>query len=65
MVIKKAFQNLGGIPSKVPNFVGRKGQCSTVLEKLSASDSCQIVSITGPPGFGKSAVAIQVGHELQ
>lgn len=64
MVIKKAFQNLGGIPSKVPNFVGRKGQCSTVLEKLSASDSCQIVSITGPPGFGKSAVAIQVGHEL-
>ena len=34
------------------------------MEKLSISDSCQIVSITGPPGFGKSAVAIQVGHEL-
>lgn len=34
------------------------------MEKLAASDSCQIVSITGAPGFGKSAVAIQVGHEL-
>ena len=34
------------------------------MEKLNTSDSCQIVSITGPPGFGKSAVAIQVGHEL-
>lgn len=44
--------------------MGRKGQCATVMEKLNASDSCRIVSITGPPGFGKSAVAIQVGHEL-
>ena len=43
--------------------MGRKGQCATVIEKLTNS-SCRIVSITGPPGFGKSAVAIQVGHEL-
>lgn len=62
--VTEAFKYLGGIPCKVPNFVGRKGQCATVMEKLNASDSCRIVSITGPPGFGKSAVAIQVGHEL-
>lgn len=62
--VTEAFKFLGGIPCKVPNFVGRKGQCATVMEKLNASDSCRIVSITGPPGFGKSAVAIQVGHEL-
>ncbi|KAL9986677.1 hypothetical protein ACROYT_G000851 [Oculina patagonica] len=62
--VTKAFKYLGGIPCKVPNFVGRKGQCATIMEKLAANDSCQIVSITGPPGFGKSAVAIQVGHEL-
>ena len=62
--VTEAFKYLGGIPCKVPNFVGRKGQCGTVMEKLNASDSCRIVSITGPPGFGKSAVAIQVGHEL-
>lgn len=62
--VSKAFTYWGGIPCSVPNFVGRKAQCSTVLEKLSSSDSCRIVSITGPPGFGKSAVAIQVGHEL-
>lgn len=60
----KAFTYWGGIPCRVPNFVGRKGQCSDILEKLVPSDPSRIVSITGPPGFGKSAVAIQVGHEL-
>lgn len=44
--------------------MGRKGQCSDILEKLAPSNPSRIVSITGPPGFGKSAVAIQVGHEL-
>lgn len=62
--VTKAFNYWGGIPCRVPNFVGRKGHCSTVLEKLAPSDPCRIVCITGPPGFGKSAVAIEVGHEL-
>ncbi|XP_074630959.1 uncharacterized protein LOC141889538 [Acropora palmata] len=62
--ITRAFNYWGGIPCRVPNFVGRKGQCSAVVEKLDQSDYCRIVSITGPPGFGKSAIAIQVGHEL-
>ena len=55
---------MGGIPCEVPNFVGRKGHRSAIMEKLAPSDSCRVVSITGPPGFGKSAVAIQVGREL-
>jgi len=62
--VTKAFTYWGGIPCRVPNFVGRKGQCSTVLERLDSSDPCRIVAITGPPGFGKSAIAIEVGHEL-
>lgn len=62
--VTRAFTYWGGIPCNVPNFVGRKGQCSAVLEKLAPNDCCRIISITGPPGFGKSAIAIQVGHEL-
>ena len=62
--VTKAFNYLGGIPCKVPNFVGRKENCTTVLDKLDPSNPCRIVSITGPPGFGKSAVAIEVGHQL-
>ena len=62
--LTKSFKNVGGIPCEVPNFVGRKGQRSLIMEKLSPKDTCRIVSITGPPGFGKSAVAIQVGREL-
>lgn len=56
-------QNWGGLPLKVHNFVDRKDECKKVVSKLTNSP-CQVVTITGPPGFGKSAVAIQVGHDL-
>ncbi|KAK3750569.1 hypothetical protein QZH41_009811 [Actinostola sp. cb2023] len=58
-----AAQNWGGLPVKVPNFVDRKDESKTVVSKLTKGP-CQVVTITGPPGFGKSAVAIQVGHDL-
>lgn len=46
-----------------PNFVDRKEECLEVLSKL-RTGTCQVVTITGAPGFGKSGVAIQVGHDL-
>ncbi|EDO34625.1 predicted protein [Nematostella vectensis] len=58
-----AFQHWGGLPAKVPNFVGRESECQAVFTKLTTGP-CQIVTITGPPGFGKSCVAIHVAHEL-
>ena len=60
--IREVLLRLGG--AKYDEVIRRKGQRSLVMEKLSPSDPCRIVSITGPPGFGKSAVAIQVGREL-
>ena len=61
--ILQAFQHWGGLPGKTPCFVGRREECREVLDKL-LSGPCRIVTITGPPGFGKSCVAIHVGHEL-
>ena len=48
----------------VPNFTGRQGECEEIIGHLS-SESTQLVSIWGTPGFGKTSVAIAVGHALQ
>jgi len=52
-------------PSPNRYFVGRSQNVSTLLEWLSFSDtSVDIVNIVGPPGMGKSALAIYVGNEV-
>lgn len=61
--LTNAFNRLGGLPCKTPHFVGRADECARILRKLT-NEPCRIVTITGPPGFGKSCVAVQVGHEL-
>jgi len=48
----------------VPNFTGRQRECKKVIDRLT-SESTRMVSIWGSPGFGKTSVAIAVGHELE
>ena len=48
---------------KVPHFTGRQRECEEIAGHL-ASGSTRIVSIWGSPGFGKTSVAIAVGHRL-
>ena len=52
------------LPSVVPNFTGRQSECEDVIGHVS-SESVRLVSIWGTPGFGKTSVAIAVGHALQ
>ena len=52
------------LPSVVPNFTGRQGECEEIIRHVS-SESTRLVSIWGSPGFGKTSVAIAVGHALQ
>ena len=52
------------LPSVVPNFTGRQGECEKIIRYVS-SESTRLVSIWGSPGFGKTSVAIAVGHALQ
>ena len=52
------------LPLLVPNFTGRQSECQEIIRHVT-SESARIVSIWGSPGFGKTSVAIAVGHELQ
>ena len=42
-------------------FVGRQRDISEIIKKLSRA---HLVSISGAPGFGKSTLAIRVGHKM-
>ena len=52
------------LPSMVPNFTGRQREVQEIIGQVT-SESTQLVSIWGSPGFGKTSVAIAVGHALQ
>ena len=45
----------------VPHFTGRQTERKEVVRHM-ISQSTRLVSIFGPPGFGKTSVAIAVGH---
>ena len=62
-LIYKPFSPI--FPSPNRYFVGRNQNVSTILKWLSFSSSnTDIVNIVGPPGIGKSALAIYVGNEV-
>ena len=47
----------------VPHFTGRQRECEEIICHVT-SGSNGVVSIWGSPGFGKTSVAISVGHHL-
>ena len=47
-----------------PYFIGREKECEEIIGHVT-SDSTQIVTVWGSPGFGKTSTAIAVGHQLQ
>ena len=48
----------------VPNFTGRQRERQELVGHVT-SVSTRMLSICGSPGFGKTSVAIAVGHDLQ
>ena len=48
----------------MPDFIGREEECDEIVGHLT-SGSTRLVSVWGSPGFGKTSVAIAVGHHLQ
>ena len=52
------------LPSMVPNFTGRQSELEEIIRHVT-SESTRLMSIWGSPGFGKTSVAIAVGHALQ
>lgn len=51
-------------PDKIPHFVGRTEECRIILDHLTNKDS-RLVNVWGPPGFGRTSVAINVAHHLR
>ena len=52
------------IPDEIPNFVGRDKECKAVEDHLT-DEVTRLVNVWGPPGFGKTSVAIRVAHHLK
>ena len=51
------------LPNKLPIFTGRKVEIQNVIALLK-DEGKAVVSLHGGPGFGKTAIAIQVSHQL-
>ena len=53
------------LPTYVPHFLGRDREIADLVRLLDPqSTAVRTVSIVGPPGFGKSSLAIHVGHAI-
>ena len=51
------------LPKKLPMFTGREVEIQKVIN-LQKDDNKAVVSLHGGPGFGKTAIAIEVSHKL-
>jgi predicted ATPase/DNA-binding SARP family transcriptional activator len=57
----KAEPPAGNLPSMYADLVGREPEVDALVDLVAAN---RLVSITGPGGIGKTALAIAVGHRL-
>lgn len=55
------------LPAAVPDFVGRAAELRRLRERLSERDDGAMVvaEVSGPPGVGKTALAVQVAHAVR
>ena len=55
-----------GLPRKVPKFVGRVDICEEITNSLitEGDDLTCLVTVVAPPGFGKTAVATNIGYMM-
>ncbi|MGW6915145.1 BTAD domain-containing putative transcriptional regulator [Kitasatospora sp. NPDC054939] len=51
------------LPGSPPHFVGRPAELDRIAALLDAPAGCPVV-IAGPPGIGKSALAVRAAHDL-
>jgi len=46
-------------PHRIPDFVGRQSEVATIVSLLSGTDPHAVVLVHGPPGTGKTTVALE------
>lgn len=53
------------VPKLVPYFSGRDAELVDLQEKLLPGEDRRLVGLVGPPGVGKSALAVELAHRLR
>jgi DNA-binding SARP family transcriptional activator len=56
------------LPPEVINFVGRESTAARIADRLAPAEppaATPVVVLTGPPGTGKTALAVHVAHRLR
>ena len=53
-----------GLPKKIPKFIGRVEVCEKISNLLTVGgdENTCLITVVAPPGFGKTAVAINIGY---
>ncbi|WBQ07025.1 AfsR/SARP family transcriptional regulator [Kribbella sp. CA-293567] len=53
------------LPLDIGDFVGRQDEVDAIVTRLTSSAGVPVVTISGPPGAGKTALAVRVAHQLR
>ena len=58
------FPCTGDVPTLSPNFCGRDEIVRSIVKQVVDSSSNPVITLVGPPGFGKTSIAVAVGQRL-
>ena len=53
------------LPIDIGDFVGRQEEVDAIVDRLTSPAAVPVVTISGPPGAGKTALAVRVAHRLR
>jgi DNA-binding SARP family transcriptional activator len=53
------------LPLDIGDFVGRQDEADSIVDRLTSSAGVPVVTISGPPGAGKTALAVRVAHRVR
>lgn len=53
------------LPLDIGDFVGRQDEVDAIVARLTSPAAVPVVTISGPPGAGKTALAVRVAHRLR